>query len=117
MKSEEVSVIRSDHDATQSAIDEVPAFEPGYQPEQLPKLEVPHLDADVQSLTRQASEEGVRSFIEKPDPAVARAAHASGGLWNSFVMTAQVETLWKLGQECFPEMMRLFKILGEVMAR
>jgi hypothetical protein len=51
MKSEEVSVIRSDHDATQSAIDEVPAFEPGYQPEQLPKLEVPHLDADVQSLT------------------------------------------------------------------
>lgn len=56
----------------------------------------------------------VHNFIEKPDPAVARKAHASGGLWNSFVMTAQVETLWRLGQECFPEMMRLFKILGEV---
>jgi len=51
MKSEEVSVIRSDHDATQSAIDDVPAFEPGYQPEQLPKLEVPDLDVEVQSLT------------------------------------------------------------------
>lgn len=51
MKSEEVSVIRSDHDATQSVMDDVPVFEPGYQPEQLPKLEVPDLDAEVQSLT------------------------------------------------------------------
>ena len=51
MKSEEVSVIRPDHDTTQSVIDDVPAFEPGYQPEQLPKLKVPDLDAEVQSLT------------------------------------------------------------------
>lgn len=51
MKSEEVSVVRPDHDATLGVIDDVPVFEPGYQPEQLPKLEVPDLDADVQSLT------------------------------------------------------------------
>ena len=51
MKPEEVSVIRSDHDTTQSVIDDVPAFEPGYQPEQLPKLQVADLDAEVQSLT------------------------------------------------------------------
>lgn len=51
MKPEEVSVIRPDHDTTNSIIDDVPAFEPSYQPEQLPKLEVPNLDAGVQSLT------------------------------------------------------------------
>lgn len=51
MKSEEVSVIRADHDATTTVIDEAPAFEPGYQPEQLPKLEVPNLDAEAQSLS------------------------------------------------------------------
>lgn len=51
MNQEEVSVVRPDHDATQSVIDDVPVFEPGYQPEQLPKLEVPDLDAGVQSLT------------------------------------------------------------------
>lgn len=52
MKSEqEVSVIRPGHDATDSTVDDVPVFEPGYQPEQLPKLEMPNLDAGVQSLT------------------------------------------------------------------
>ena len=56
----------------------------------------------------------VRSFIEKPDVATAQKAHARGGLWNSFVMTAQVETLWSMGHECFPQMMQLFELLGEV---
>lgn len=51
MKSEEVSVVRPDHDTTQGVIDDVPVFEPGYQPEQLPKLDMPDLDANVQSLT------------------------------------------------------------------
>ena len=51
MKPEEVSVIRADHDATSSVMEEAPVFEPGYQPEQLPKLEVPNLDAEVQSLS------------------------------------------------------------------
>ena len=51
MKPEEVSVIRADHDATTSVMEAAPAFEPGYQPEQLPKLEVPNLDAEVQSLS------------------------------------------------------------------
>lgn len=48
---EEVSVIRPDHGTSKNVIDDVPVFEPGYQPEQLPKLDVPDLDADVQSLT------------------------------------------------------------------
>jgi outer membrane murein-binding lipoprotein Lpp len=51
MKSEEVSVVRPDHDTTENVIDEVHVFEPGYQPEQLPKLDMPDLDANVQSLT------------------------------------------------------------------
>jgi len=51
MNSEEVSVVRSDHDAAASVTNESVVFEPGYQPEQLPKLEVPNLDDEVQSLT------------------------------------------------------------------
>jgi mannose-1-phosphate guanylyltransferase len=56
----------------------------------------------------------VRKFIEKPDAATALEAKARGGLWNSFVMAAQVDTLWRMGHACFPEMMRLFELLGDV---
>ncbi len=37
----------------------------------------------------------VRKFIEKPDAATARKTLARGGLWNSFVMTAQVESIYQ----------------------
>jgi mannose-1-phosphate guanylyltransferase len=56
----------------------------------------------------------VRDFIEKPDAATAFKAKSRGGLWNSFVMTAQVDTLWRMGHACFPEMMQLFELLGDV---
>lgn len=56
----------------------------------------------------------VRKFIEKPDAATALKTKARGGLWNSFVMTAQVDELWRMGHACFPEMMKLFELLGEV---
>jgi mannose-1-phosphate guanylyltransferase len=56
----------------------------------------------------------VRAFIEKPDAATARKAKDRGGLWNSFVMTAQVDTLWRMGHACFPQMMPLFELLGDV---
>jgi mannose-1-phosphate guanylyltransferase len=63
---------------------------------------------------RAGSVRTVRNFIEKPDAVAALKAHARGGLWNSFVMTARAETLWRMGHQCFPDMMPLFETLGEV---
>ena len=50
----------------------------------------------------------VRRFLEKPDEARAIDAMAAGGLWNTLVLGAKVETLWNLGSRCFPGMMSLF---------
>lgn len=36
----------------------------------------------------------VEHFVEKPPPPIAERLHRSGGLWNTFVMVARVETLW-----------------------
>ena len=51
---------------------------------------------------------GVHAFWEKPTPVEADVAMAAGGLWNTMVMVAKVETLWNMGRQCFPEMMQLF---------
>jgi len=51
----------------------------------------------------------VTSFIEKPKPAQADAVLRTGGLWNTLVLTATVETLWQTGLRCFPDMMPLFE--------
>ena len=54
----------------------------------------------------------VSSFVEKPGVAQADAILRSGGLWNTLVLTATVDTLWKAGWTCFPDMMPLFERLG-----
>lgn len=54
----------------------------------------------------------VSSFLEKPDAAQADAAYRNGGLWNTLVLTATVETLWQAGWACFPDMMPLFERLA-----
>jgi mannose-1-phosphate guanylyltransferase len=54
----------------------------------------------------------VRAFLEKPDADQARAAMASGALWNTMILAARVDTLWALGWRCFPEMMPLFERLS-----
>lgn len=56
----------------------------------------------------------VRSFLEKPDRAKARAAWEAGALWNTLVFAARVETLWALGQRCMPSLMSLFDRLRHV---
>jgi len=56
---------------------------------------------------------GVQSFLEKPSYKKCAAALASGALWNTLILAAKAETLWKLGQRCFPEMMRLFEIYSQ----
>ncbi|MEP6957362.1 MAG: sugar phosphate nucleotidyltransferase [Nitrospirota bacterium] len=55
----------------------------------------------------------VRSFLEKPDTAQADVALRGGALWNTLVFAANVDLLWRLGWQCFPEMMPFFERLSE----
>lgn len=57
--------------------------------------------------------QSVRSFLEKPNTAQADAALRAGALWNTLVLTAKVDVLWKLGWECLPDMMQRFEQLGQ----
>ena len=56
--------------------------------------------------------QAVRTFLEKPTAQQADDALANHALWNTMVMTAKVETLWRLGQQCFPELIERFERLG-----
>ena len=56
----------------------------------------------------------VHTFLEKPHGLQGLRAISQGGLWSTFIMTAKVETLWRLGWKCFPEVMEQFKRLEEV---
>jgi hypothetical protein len=38
---------------------------------------------------------------------------ANGALWNTLVVVAKVDTLWKLGWQCIPVIMELFERLGK----
>ena len=100
MNQEEVSVIRPDHDATQSVIDDVPAFEPGYQPEQLPKLEVPNLDAEVQSLTASelAQVPTLMDQVGPEEPESPEALPVSESEPAAQVLPVQADHLWELFQ-------------------
>ena len=53
----------------------------------------------------------VKAFLEKPDVLQGVAAMANGALWNTLVMTVKVETLWRLGWQCLPELMERFEKL------
>ena len=56
----------------------------------------------------------VKTFLEKPNSSGAIEAYESGALWNTFVLAAKVETLWELGWQCVPEVMKRFEVLGKV---
>jgi mannose-1-phosphate guanylyltransferase len=58
--------------------------------------------------------QAVRTFLEKPTAQQADDALAHHALWNTMVMTAKVETLWRLGRQCFPELIERFEQLGRV---
>jgi mannose-1-phosphate guanylyltransferase len=58
--------------------------------------------------------QAAEAFLEKPNMERCTMALDAGALWNSMVMAARIETLWSLGSCCFPEMMRLFEVYGEV---
>lgn len=56
----------------------------------------------------------VETFFEKPDEGTVRKARATGSLWNTLVFAAKGKELWRLGWQCFPEMMSLFERLKKV---
>jgi len=55
----------------------------------------------------------VGSFLEKPSPLEALQAMSNGALWNTMVLVAKVDTLWKLGWQCIPAIMERFERLGK----
>ncbi|MDH4327980.1 MAG: sugar phosphate nucleotidyltransferase [Nitrospira sp.] len=50
-------------------------------------------------------------FVEKPERHLAKSLMESEVLWNTMIIVAKVETLWKLGTKVLPTMMRLFETL------
>ena len=55
----------------------------------------------------------VDAILEKPTAAQADTALARGALWNTSVLVAKGETLWELGWQCFPDLMRFFEGLSQ----
>ena len=53
----------------------------------------------------------VGRFVEKPERHLAKTLMESQVLWNTMIIVAKVETLWKLGTKVLPSMMRLFETL------
>jgi mannose-1-phosphate guanylyltransferase len=53
----------------------------------------------------------IQSFVEKPNTEDGMRLMSAGGLWNTLVLVAKVETLWKSGWQCFPDMMERFEQL------
>jgi mannose-1-phosphate guanylyltransferase len=53
----------------------------------------------------------IQSFVEKPNAADGMRLMSDGALWNTLVLVAKVETLWKAGWLCFPDMMERFERL------
>jgi len=55
--------------------------------------------------------QAVASFVEKPGVERSRQLLGQGGLWNTFVFAANLDLLWNLGWQCFPEIMWPFETL------
>ncbi len=67
--------------------------------------------------TSQFSVHAVERFVEKPCHADALGLRAAGALWNTMILVAKADTLWRLGWMFFPEMMRLFEQLHDAVGR
>lgn len=50
----------------------------------------------------------VKTFHEKPDAREAQALLSQGGLWNTMVVAVKASTLWEMGRQCLPGMVRAF---------
>jgi mannose-1-phosphate guanylyltransferase len=56
----------------------------------------------------------VESFHEKPTRTESQRLYRRGGLWNTMIAVVRVRTLWRLGWQCLPDMMRRFETLRQV---
>lgn len=54
----------------------------------------------------------VKRFVEKPDAQEVEELMASGGLWNSLLMAASVESLWALAERELPAQAFLLQLYG-----
>jgi mannose-1-phosphate guanylyltransferase len=66
-------------------------------------------------LSTQPGEDGVQlvsSFVEKPEPELARRLMASGALWNSFNFTASVSGLMARLRRALPWLTECFELLA-----
>jgi mannose-1-phosphate guanylyltransferase len=54
----------------------------------------------------------VKSFIEKPEPQVARAIISQGALWNTMVMVFRTKTFLDLARPVAPRLLRFFQQIG-----
>ena len=52
------------------------------------------------------------SFLEKPTSSESLQALAKGAFWNTLVLVAKGETLWKVGSQFLPEIVEPFKLLS-----
>jgi len=59
----------------------------------------------------------VRSFLEKPAAALARAAQRAGAVWNTFVMVAKAQSLWDLASAHQGDLARRFTHLRAAIGR
>ena len=55
----------------------------------------------------------IEEFVEKPESADGVKLMNQGALWNTLVLVANVETLWKAGWTCVPEVMERFNQLRQ----
>lgn len=55
----------------------------------------------------------IQEFVEKPESVDGERLMNQGALWNTLILVANVETLWKAGWTCFPEVMERFEHLRE----
>jgi mannose-1-phosphate guanylyltransferase len=56
----------------------------------------------------------VASFHEKPNQRDAEHLYHRGALWNTLIAVVRVRTLWRLGWQHLPDMMRRFETLRQV---
>lgn len=57
----------------------------------------------------------IAGFVEKPTIERAIGLMDSGGLWNTMVMIARAASLWRLIQDCSPDLARYFSRLQDAM--
>ena len=65
--------------------------------------------ADVSGTPGSGMERAVKSFHEKPTESDAKRFLRDGYLWNTMIIAVKIKTLWALGYQFFPDMMRRFE--------